>query len=136
VAAIGKQIWVVGGCNDGGNALDVVEVLKRTQQNVVRVNDQIEMVDEVQWRSAPPMPTPRAGLGCCAVVADRYQAIVAIGGCGTGQGDSQFLDTVEWLDVTNPEKASWHEAPRLLSGRRYPAVAIGVADENHHVRPM
>ena len=132
VAVIGNKIWVVGGCNDQGIALNCVEVLMRSKQQVVRVDSEIEMVDEVRWLDAPPMPTPRAGLGCCAVVGDRYNAIVAVAGCGTGHGDQQFLDVVEWLDV---DQGCWHEAPRLISGRRYPAVCIGLADENHHVQP-
>ena len=125
VGVIGNKIWVVGGCNDQGVALPVVEVLMRSQQQVLRADETIDNIDEKRWLEAPPMPTPRAGLGCCAA----SECIVAIGGCGTGGGEQQFLPVVEWLDV---REGQWHKGPRLQNGRRYPAVAIGLADENHH----
>ena len=111
MAVLHHRLWAMGGCTDNGVPMDSVEVLElptgRTDLSAPSKGG--------QWCMGPPMPTARAGFCSCT----SETSVITLGGCGDG---SHFLNVVEWLDLANGPV--WHTGPTMLTGRRYPTVAL------------
>lgn len=72
------------------------------------------------WRDGPSMLEARCALGVAySQAADR---IVAVGGYG---GHGRYLDTAEWLCLSNGSSNMWESLPRMSCRRAGPNAAVG-----------